>query len=55
MNKAIFIILLGMLVLAQTSAVTLQEEKSEAVSVSESESEAKEVEGVNNLRQLMTV
>ena len=53
MNKAIFIILLGMFVLAQTSAVSLQEEKSEAMTVSESQS--KEIESVQHSRQLLTV
>ena len=50
MNKAIFIILLGMLILAQTSEVTVQEAKSESQEVAEAEPKQE-----NNLRQLLTV
>ena len=56
MNKAIFFILLGILVLAQAKDVALQEERSEAVSVSEIEGQGKEeVEGFQHSRQLLTM
>ena len=56
MNKAIFVILLGMLILVQSSDVALQEEKREAVSVNEMEGQEKEeVESVRNSRQLLTM